>query len=68
MQYQREQDLKSQEIQANANDNAKLAIMKQGEMVQCLSQLASVLSMGLRLPNGRETRDEPHAAPPLHKE
>lgn len=34
---------------AIANDNARLAILKQGEMVNCLAQLSSVLSKGLTM-------------------
>lgn len=36
---------------AVANENARLAIMKQGEMVSCLSQLSHVLSSGLNMSN-----------------
>lgn len=65
MQYQREKDLRLHESSVLANQNAKLAIMKQGEVVQCLAQLTSVLSMGLRPPSGRSTGSEPQAAPPF---
>ena len=32
-----------------ANENARLAIIKQGEVVSCLVQLSSVLQMGLKV-------------------
>jgi len=37
---------------AIANENARLAIMKQGEMVSCLAQLSNVLSHGLTMSSG----------------
>ena len=64
MQYQREKDLKLHESSCIANENARLAILKQNEVVQCLTQLSSVLSMGLHLPNGRSAGSEPQLAPP----
>ena len=64
MQYQREIDLKLHESSCIANENARLAILKQNEVVQCLTQLSSVLSMGLRLSNGRSAGSEPELAPP----
>ena len=64
MQYQCEKDLKLHETSCIANENARLAILKQNEVVQCLTQLSSMLSMGLRLPNGRSAGSEPELAPP----
>ena len=64
MQYQRVKDLKLHESSCIANENARLAILKQNKVVQCLTQLSSVLSMGLRLPNGRSAGSEPELAPP----
>lgn len=49
MSYQREKDRKMYENAAIANENARLAILKQGEMVSCLSQLSHVLSTGLQM-------------------
>jgi hypothetical protein len=47
MQYQREKDQKLYEHGLLAAENARLAIVKQGELVQCLSQISKVLSVGL---------------------
>ena len=49
MEYQREKDSRAYENAKIANDNARLAIMKQGEMVSCLAQLPNVLSKGLSM-------------------
>lgn len=49
MEYQREKDRRMYENAAIANENARMAIRKQGEMVSCLSQLSSVLSTGLSM-------------------
>jgi len=64
MQYQREKDRRLHESSCIANENARLAIEKQGEVVKCLTQLSSVLSIGLHLQKGRSRPDEPQAAPP----
>lgn len=42
-----------------ANENARLAILKQGEMVHCLAQLASVLRHGLTMSSAQAL---PHVA------
>lgn len=47
--YQREKDRRMYENATIANENAKLVILKQGEMVSCLSQLSHVLSRGLQM-------------------
>jgi hypothetical protein len=47
MQYQREKDQKLHEQGVRASENARLAIVKQGELVQCLSQISKVLNVGL---------------------
>jgi hypothetical protein len=39
MEYQREKDRRLYESALLANENARLAIIKQGEVVSCLSQL-----------------------------
>lgn len=49
MAYQREKDRRMYENATVANENARLSILKQGEMVNCLSQLSSVLSHGLTM-------------------
>ena len=65
MQYQREKDHRLHESSCIANENARLAIEKQGEVVKCLTQLSSVLSIGLHVPKGRSLLHEPQAAPPI---
>jgi hypothetical protein len=47
MAYQREKDRRLYENVVIANENARLAILKQGEVVSCLAQLSYVLSKGL---------------------
>ena len=49
MEYQREKDRRTYENASAANENARLAILKQGEMVNCLAQLSNVLSKGLNM-------------------
>lgn len=51
MAYQREKDRRMYENASIANDNARMAIIKQGEMVACLSQLSTVLGRGLTMAN-----------------
>ncbi|KAG0594510.1 hypothetical protein M758_UG083900 [Ceratodon purpureus] len=51
MAYQREKDRRMYEHASIANDNARMAIIKQGEMVACLSQLLTVLGHGLSMQN-----------------
>lgn len=46
MTYQREKDRRIYKNAAIANDNSRLTILKQREMVSCLSQLSIVLSSG----------------------
>lgn len=53
MQYQREKDRRLYENTAIANENARLAILKQGEMVSCLSQLSTVLGQSLTMSNAQ---------------
>lgn len=52
MEYNRECDRRLHENAAVVNENAKLAIQKQGQVVQCLAHIAHVLRSGLthRLP------------------
>lgn len=60
MEYQREKDRRMYENASIANENARLAIVKQGEMVSCLSKLSTVLSKRLRM----STRGEHSAGAP----
>lgn len=48
MAYQRKKDRRLYENLVIANDNARLAILKQGEVVQCLSHLSNVINMGMK--------------------
>lgn len=56
MQYYRDRDMSLNDNAREVNENAKLAIQKQGQMVQCLSHLSHVLSAGLlnRYPTDRQ--------------
>jgi hypothetical protein len=56
MEYQREKDRRLYESSLIANKNARLAIINQGEVVSCLAQLSSVLSMGLNV-SSKNDRD-----------
>ena len=53
MEYQKEKDRRVYENAVAANENARLAILKQSEMVHCLVQLSSVLSTGLTMSSGK---------------
>ena len=48
MAYQRERDMRVYEQSLLAADNARLTILKQGEIVKALGNISSVLSLGLR--------------------
>jgi hypothetical protein len=48
MEYQREKDRRLYESSLIANENARLAIIKQGEVVSCLAQLSSVFIYGVK--------------------
>ena len=52
MAYQRDKDRRNYEMTLAANENARLSILKQGEMVNCLDQLSGVLSKSLITTNG----------------
>lgn len=65
MDYHREKDCRLHDSTCIANDNARLAIEKQGGVVKVLSQLSSVLSLGFGLPSGRPARAEPHTTLPF---
>ena len=47
MEFNRERDRRLHENAAVVNENAKLAIQKQGQVVQCLAHIAHVLRSGL---------------------
>ena len=64
MDYQREKDRRLHESSLIANENAKLAIEKQGEVMKCLTHLSSVLGVGLTLSKRGSVGGQPHAAPP----
>jgi len=49
MAYQREKDRRLYKNAAIANDNARLSILKQGEMVTCLSHISTILSNSLSM-------------------
>ena len=63
MEYYRERDRRILDNAGVANLNARLAIEKQGEVVQCLLQLTNVLSAGLRLPKAVQSGLEPGNQP-----
>lgn len=63
MAYQREKDRRMYENAAIANDNARLAILKQGKMVSCLSQLSNVLSKGLTMSSTRGLHSNSNIGP-----
>ena len=66
MSYQREKDRRLYENAAIANDNAKLSILKQGEMVSCLSHLSTVLSNSLSMNRNFAYPSMPQTAPQEH--
>ena len=62
MAYQRERDMRVYEQSLLAADNARLANLKQGEIVLALANISSVLSLGLRGhvdPPRKESTPEP---------
>jgi hypothetical protein len=63
MEYKREKDRRLYEASLIANENARLAIIKQGEVVSCLAQLSSVLSMGLNVSSKDVTCGVPEVVP-----
>ena len=52
MEYQREKDRRIYENALATNENARLSILKQGDMVNCLAHLSSVLSKSLIMTSG----------------
>ena len=67
MLYQREKDRRLHESSCIANENARLAIEKQGEVVKCLAELSCVLSRGMHLQKDSATGVEPQPAPPFQQ-
>jgi hypothetical protein len=63
MEYQREKDRRLYENARMANENAHLAIIKQGEVVSCLAQLSNVLKVGLNVSPKGGGCSVPEAAP-----
>jgi len=73
MAYLERRDARIQENATIANDNACLAIQKQGEMVSCLAQLSYVLGQGVIvarannpavfMPMRPATDEDPHNVP-----
>jgi hypothetical protein len=63
MEYQREKDRRLYKNSLIANENARLAIIKQGEVVSCLAHLSTVLSMGLKVSSKVGSRTEEESGP-----
>lgn len=63
MQYAREKDLRLYESSLLANENARLSIEKQAEVVKCLTELLSILSRGMQLPRENARGGVPQVAP-----
>ena len=65
MEYQRDRDQRLYEASRLANDNAKLSIVKQGELVTCLSELSTALTTGFQVRHAmrRASRVPIHCAP-----
>jgi len=62
--YAREKDRRLHETSCDANENARLAIERQGEVIKCLTELSYVLSRGMQLPSANDGGCETHTAPP----
>jgi hypothetical protein len=63
MSYQRDKDRRLYENAMIANENARLAIMKQGEVVSCLEKLSTVLRMGLNVKSPSDNQGSPQPTP-----
>lgn len=50
IEYQRKKDRRQYENTVIANDNARLAIVTQGEIVSCLTQLSTLLARSMSMP------------------
>ena len=66
MSYQWEKDRRLYENAAIANDNTRLSILKQREMVSCLSHLSTVLSNSLSMNKNFAYPNMPQTAPQEH--
>lgn len=73
MLYQREKDRRLYENAVASNENAKLSIIKQGEMVNYLAQLSGILNRSLNTSIADPVPGTPHSAakdgrscPPQH--
>ena len=66
MSYQREKDRRLYTNAAIANDNTRLSILKQGEMVLCLSHLSTVLSNSSSMNRNFAYPSMPQTAPQEH--
>ena len=62
MLYEREKDRRTYDQALAVNENARLSILKQGEMVTCLANLSGVLSRGLMMTNGHGVSNVPQTA------
>ena len=62
MTYQREKDHRLYANVVAANENARLSILKQGKMVNCLAHLSSVLSKNLITSNSHAVMKIPEVA------
>lgn len=68
MQYQREKDRRLYEQGLLAAENAHLAILKQGELVECMSSISKVLSLGLKVSQPQQLqKDAGYATCPNQK-
>jgi hypothetical protein len=63
MDYQREKDTRLYKSSLIVNENARLAIIKQREVISCLAQLSSVLQMGLNVSSKDDTSRVPQSVP-----
>jgi len=63
MEYQRERDWQLHDSVCATNNNIRLAIHKQDEVVKCLSNLSSVLSLRMNLSQKNVSTMEPQATP-----
>jgi hypothetical protein len=57
IEYQREKDHRLYEQGRLAAENARLAILKQGELVECLSNISKVLHVGLMVSEDHDLQD-----------
>jgi hypothetical protein len=58
MQYQHEKDRRLYEQGLLAIENARLAIMKQGELVDCISSISKVLSLCLKVSQPQQVQKD----------